>query len=353
MRRLTYHPPLPDIERENSGSCWTCVGRGATCDKGLPGQYIWISVIGTDQGSHYNLDCSICEEDGFECGGYGVRFAWPFPKKPTLSGGQAAENGIPLSRATGSSSPSLSIPAALDSVVLPPEQKLLCHHFLCKLRQVPIFIYGWLTPCAKKKTAVFSVAALGIDYSENGYRCLVAMAQGNDALLNSILAMGSGHLARLRKQSDDGSPLYYSRALRSLGKSLRDPAKVEQESTLATMLCLAAYDVRYPSHALESRLKSNQLQLFNNESGRWKHHFNGVTSWVESYGVSSELSPFLKTWITLMNSQMTLAHGDCPIPLARNWARNLHSGSVQSHGVIDPLFACTVELPNLMVSTRS
>jgi hypothetical protein len=90
---------------------------------------------------------------------------------------------------------------------------------------------------------VFSSAALGIDYSENGYRFLVAMGLQTPALLHSVLAVSAAHLSRLQGVPDTTSAQYYRRALRCLQNDIADETRHMQESTCAAMLCLSMYEV--------------------------------------------------------------------------------------------------------------
>ena len=55
---------------EHDGSCWTCITRGAYCDKGLPGKSFQDNV------AYWVIDCQTCSTGGFICEGYSTRLHW-------------------------------------------------------------------------------------------------------------------------------------------------------------------------------------------------------------------------------------------------------------------------------------
>lgn len=65
-------PPLSSLE--NDGSCWTCVTRGISCDKGLPGLPFPID-LGVSR-IDFSVDCQTCSSQRYVCEGYATRLHW-------------------------------------------------------------------------------------------------------------------------------------------------------------------------------------------------------------------------------------------------------------------------------------
>lgn len=69
-----------------------------------------------------------------------------------------------------------------------------------------------------------------------------------------------------------------------------------------------------------------------NGSSNWKIHYRGIAGWIRSQRDTSELHPFFKTWIALIETQLAMNMGECLLPEIEPW---LDLG--QNHA-IDPFF---------------
>lgn len=89
-------------------------------------------------------------------------------------------------------------------------------------------------------------------------------------------------------------------------------------------------------------------QIFNG-STRWLPHYHGILGWLAARGDCSDLNPFIKTWISMVDTQRALNLGGCVTPEVERW---LESGALwmDDTDAIDPFFGCSVRLPKLMVS---
>lgn len=151
----------------------------------------------------------------------------------------------------------------------------------------------------------------------------------DDLLLETILAVSSSHLARWQRlPSLQQSRAYHRRALLKLKERLQDPYLVQLESTLAALMFFISYEVF-------------------SGSNRWKDHHVRAMAWVQAFGRKTTISPFLKTWVSMVNSQSALNTGVAVLPQVEAWlAKNSPSPGA---ALIDPFFGCTTELPSLMV----
>lgn len=172
--------------------------------------------------------------------------------------------------------------------------------------------------------------ALAIDYDQNGYRSLLSMAVQDPALLNAMLAVGASHYGRWQNNHETVSRRYLREALKALSDRFAHPEQVSNQTTLAVMLCLVSFEVF-------------------SGSVRWKPHYEAIRGWVWSRGDCSDLDPFLKTWVCMIDTQCALNLGQPAMKEVQMWMDNNVASDEQEHS-IDALFGCSVKLPTLMVS---
>ncbi|EXJ72491.1 uncharacterized protein A1O5_04996 [Cladophialophora psammophila CBS 110553] len=172
--------------------------------------------------------------------------------------------------------------------------------------------------------------AIAIDYDENGYRSLLHSGINDPCLLYSILAVASSHYSKWQKIQDRESLRYLKKALSSLQSRLKDPALVYQESTIVAMLSLMSYEI------------------FNGAAG-WAPHYQGVLGWLAARGNCSDLNSFLKTWISMIDTQKALNLGGSTTAEVQRWLESGNSWTSNCN-TIDPFFGCSVRLPRLMAA---
>ncbi|KAI1083678.1 fungal-specific transcription factor domain-containing protein [Whalleya microplaca] len=198
----------------------------------------------------------------------------------------------------------LILPTSTSQLALPAEESYFMQHYLQNVARV----------------------ALAVDYDQNGYRSLLPLAYNEPAVLNAALAVAASHYSRWQHTRDDVSRKY----LRAAAKSLRDrcskPELINTPATLASMLLLVTFEV------------------FSGTS-RWKGHYDAIRGWVRSRGDCSDLDPFLKTWICLIDTQCALNMGLPVMTELQSW---IESGKIGEKDEIDALFGCSARLPRLM-----
>ncbi|KAI4858695.1 fungal-specific transcription factor domain-containing protein [Hypoxylon rubiginosum] len=233
--------------------------------------------------------CKNCSKCRLKCPGFGVRFLWP--------------SGVTRMSKSRMRSP---LPPSLSSLALPAEHSLLMQHYLHNFARV----------------------ALAIDYNTNGYRSLLPMAMHEPVLMNAILAVASSHHSRWQKTTDNTSRQYRRSALQALRQRFNDPELVKSPATLASMLALVTYEV------------------FSGTS-KWRGHHEAIRGWVRSRGDCSDLDPFLKAWVCLIDTQCALNTGIEAMPELELWIDDdeLLPGR---QGSIDALFGCSSRLLKLM-----
>lgn len=171
--------------------------------------------------------------------------------------------------------------------------------------------------------------ALAIDYDQNGYRSLLSMAMQDAALLNAMLAVGASHYGRWQNNHETVSRKYLREALKALSDRFSHPELVSKQTTLAVMLCLVSFEVF-------------------SGSVRWRPHYDAIRGWVLSRGDCSDLDPFLKTWVCMIDTQCALNLGQPAMKEVQTWMDDNVASNGREHSV-DALFGCSVELPTLMV----
>jgi hypothetical protein len=177
--------------------------------------------------------------------------------------------------------------------------------------------------------------ALAVDYHGNGYRKFATLALHEPVVLNAMLAVASSHLSKWQNTADTDSRMFRKRAMTQLQQRFRIPGLVGSETTLVAMLLLSTYEVF-------------------NGSNKWKHHYDAICGWIQAYASTTELDPFLKTWITLIDTQSGLNRGVTTNPHVAQWTSptSVRPAQPQTHA-IDPLMGCSVNLPFLMVRAPS
>ncbi|KAL3487077.1 fungal-specific transcription factor domain-containing protein [Aspergillus germanicus] len=241
--------------------------------------------------------CRSCRSQNRACGGYGLRARWPF-----------------IAMLDQSESPALASTLAsyqLSQVGLPPKQSFYLQHLSTNLARI----------------------GLATDYEGNGYRKWIRVATSDSLLLDTILAVAISHYARWQRQTSlNDSQTHHRQALRQLRDRLQDPVMVRNESTLAAMMFLITYEVF-------------------NGSDRWKRHQAGVLAWITAFGSQTSLDPFLKIWLSMVNTQAALNSGIPTAPQVAAWLGGLHPQRAIS--VIDPFFGCSASLPALMLQASN
>ncbi|KAJ9149909.1 Zn(2)-C6 fungal-type DNA-binding domain protein [Pleurostoma richardsiae] len=288
---------IPRIDRSNEdGGCWTCLRWKRTCDGTVP-------------------ICKNCRESGLKCRGFAVRLQWPSnvastAKSKTRRGKRTARCPSPAQRVLGvESSPSEQRPGlsvGLSSLALPHEDSFFMQHFLRNFARV----------------------ALAIDYNNNGYRSLLPMAMTESGLMSALLAVAASHYGRWQRTTETASRRYRRHALEALQTRFSQPDLIQSPVTLACMLALVTYEVF-------------------SGSSRWRGHHEAIRGWVRARGDCSNLDPFLKAWICLIDTQSALNIGVPAMPEIRQWLADeqMPAGTEDS---IDALFGCSSKLPQLM-----
>ncbi|PHH67408.1 hypothetical protein CDD81_17 [Ophiocordyceps australis] len=147
------------------------------------------------------------------------------------------------------------------------------------------------------------------------------------SLLNGAVAVAAAHYSRWHGTADTVSRKYLQTASKALFARLSDPVLVRSPITLASMLLHVSYEVF-------------------SGSPRWKGHYDAIRGWIASRGDCSDLDPFLKTWVCLLDTQSSLNLGQPAMLELEPWMDSSAPGS----GSIDALFGCSSKLPKLMWS---
>jgi hypothetical protein len=158
------------------------------------------------------------------------------------------------------------------------------------------------------------------------------MALEEPALLNAALAVAASHHSRWQRKADTVSRKY----LRAASKALRDrfsaPERIHSQVTLATMLLLVSFEVF-------------------SGSSRWRGHHDAIRGWIRSRGDCSDLDPFLKTWVCLLDTQSALNLGEPAMLELESWL-DITADPASQGEFVDALFGCSSRLPKLMVSSH-
>ncbi|KAF7524469.1 hypothetical protein PCG10_005729 [Penicillium crustosum] len=170
--------------------------------------------------------------------------------------------------------------------------------------------------------------ALAIDYNGNGYRSLLPMAVKEPAVLNAALAVAASHHSRWQRKPDTVSRKYLRAASKALRERFMSPNSIHDPVTLASMLLLVSFEVF-------------------SGSSRWKGHYDAIRGWIRSRGDCSDIEPFLKTWVCLIDTQTALNLGQPAMPELESWLDVTAEPASQGE-FVDALFGCSARLPKLM-----
>ncbi|KPM41935.1 hypothetical protein AK830_g4619 [Neonectria ditissima] len=201
---------------------------------------------------------------------------------------------------------------------------------LCLLRMQDLFAARCALSRLRLTRVLENIAriALAIDYDGNGYRSLLPMAMQEPALMGAAMAVAESHYSRWQHTSDVTSRKYLRAAAKALRNRFTTPALVHSPATLASMLLFVSYEVFAGS-------------------SRWKGHYDAIKGWIRSRGDCSDLDPFLKTWVCLLDTQSALNTGSPAMPELESWLAGTIDGTNQEESV-DALFGCSSKLPKLM-----
>ncbi|CAG9998473.1 unnamed protein product [Clonostachys byssicola] len=204
---------------------------------------------------------------------------------------------------TGQVVPAQGMPILMAFHPLPVEQSYFAQHFSHNIARI----------------------GLAIDHQGNGYRWLLPMAMSEPALLNAALAVAASHHSRWQQSTNNDSLKYLRASCQNLKQRLVDRKLVHSNVTLASMLLLATYEVFAGT-------------------GRWKRHLLAIQGWIRSRGDCSDLDPFLKNWVCMLDIQAALSLGMASIPELDPWME----ATADHNETIDALFGCSVRLPKLL-----
>ncbi|KAF2651154.1 hypothetical protein K491DRAFT_637975 [Lophiostoma macrostomum CBS 122681] len=283
---------LTTIDGNGSGSCWTCTRRNKRCDEGLP-------------------YCKTCLASGMRCHGYRPRFNWPWStstRQTRKRKGTRRRVGVkPLTGnalvESGANQPRLQPVYGVET-----ENNYLVQHYLCNISRI----------------------ALAVDYNENGYRSLLKLALAHEEIMDGLLAVSASHYCRWQNKADDLSHSHLRRAAKGLKARFESTRFAEDCTTVALMLLFISYEVFLGST-------------------RWRPHYDAIRAWVQSRSDCSDLDPFLKTWICMVDTQCALNTGNAGLGELESWMGG--QGDESHHNnMIDPLFGCSVRLPPLMAT---
>lgn len=278
---------LTPSERQNDeGACWTCFDNGRQCDGRLP-------------------RCLACTQNGVRCSGYGVRLRWPLdvlgPKKKVMR-----RKSRSASYRDSSANIDAALPGVISALGLPGEESYYMRHYFQNVARI----------------------ALAIDYDANGYRSLLPMAMQEPALLNAAIAVAASHYSRWQHTADTVSRKYHRAASKALRDRFIAGNNIHRQDILATMLLLVSFEVF-------------------SGSSRWKEHYNAIRGWIRSRGDCSDLDPFLKTWVCLLDTQSSLNLGQPAMPELMSWL-DVPANSEEQGDCVDALFGCSSKLVKLM-----
>lgn len=76
-----------------------------------------------------------------------------------------------------------------------------------------------------------------------------------------------------------------------------------------------------------------------------------MLSWISVFGSQAPVDPFLKSWVSMINTQCALNTGVPVAPEVEAWL--VASSTRRDSSVIDPFFGCSASMPSLMVRLPS
>ncbi|KAB5563498.1 fungal-specific transcription factor domain-containing protein, partial [Coniochaeta sp. 2T2.1] len=230
------------------------------------------------------------------CRGYGTRIQWP----------TAVARPRQRRRQDHGADRDVNLPGAISALGLPAEESFFMQHYIQNIARI----------------------ALAIDYTGNGYRSLLPMAVQEPALLNAVLAVAASHHSRWQHTADTASRKYLGAAAKALRDRFLTPSLVHSQVTLASMLLLVSFEVF-------------------SGSSRWKGHYDAIRGWIRSRGDCSDLDPFLKTWVCLLDTQSALNTDEPAMPELESWL-DMAVNTAGQEETVDALFGCSSRLPKLM-----
>ncbi|KAM3527577.1 hypothetical protein NHJ13051_002877 [Beauveria bassiana] len=202
--------------------------------------------------------------------------------------------------------PHAALPGVISALGLPGEESYYMRHYFQNVARI----------------------ALAIDYDANGYRSLLPMAMQEPALLNAAIAVAASHYSRWQHTADTVSRKYHRAASKALRDRFIAGNNIHRQDILATMLLLVSFEVF-------------------SGSSRWKEHYNAIRGWIRSRGDCSDLDPFLKTWVCLLDTQSSLNLGQPAMPELMSWL-DVPANSEEQGDCVDALFGCSSKLVKLM-----
>ncbi|KAF0324940.1 C6 transcription factor [Colletotrichum asianum] len=136
--------------------------------------------------------------------------------------------------------------------------------------------------------------------------------------------------SRWQQISDKDSRRYLRAAAAALKGRFGNSSDLNSPVTLTIMLLLVSFEVF-------------------SGTPRWRGHFDAIPGWIRSRGDHSDLDPFLKTWVCLIETQCALNVGLPDMQEVESWidlCPNISDTGPDDS--IDALFGCSSKLPKLM-----
>ncbi|KAJ5109286.1 hypothetical protein N7456_005961 [Penicillium angulare] len=172
--------------------------------------------------------------------------------------------------------------------------------------------------------STFFKIGLAVDYDSNGYRGLLPFAMNDISVMNAMLAVAASHYSRWQNTTDVESQNYLKNSISGLQEKIRIPAKAREPTTILCMLLLVTHEIFAGSI-------------------RCIEHYNAIRRWVESQDCSN-ISPFVKTWICMLDIQSALNTGNPILRELHGWLNEPFTPADEETVFIDPLFGCRVDL---------
>lgn len=168
--------------------------------------------------------------------------------------------------------------------------------------------------------------------------------------------MSESHLGRWQRRTENNTRVYVRRSLQLLQKRFEKPALMRSEITLMTILVLLTHEVCTRPWLTLGKLLYHSAQLNHHKlcegNDIWKQHYAGVIAWVQCRQELGEIDPFLTTLLSMIGSQ-------CVLHMRGHFRQQSYrllealSPLWVNHDAVDVVFGCSVDLPQLIVSTAS
>lgn len=78
-------------------------------------------------------------------------------------------------------------------------------------------------------------------------------------------------------------------------------------------------------------------------------HYACIQGWA-SQGDGLEVTPFLKSWICMLDCQVAMIFGHEPLTMVARWLDE--AAILNENGILDPTIGCSAKLPKLMVNIK-